>query len=101
MASPTEVRHTSSAFGEINSALNADTRVARPGAIYRIPIRTLVAPGHEEGGAGSALLARAGERLSVVPTGSRPRARALLSARDLSAVPCHRCSSDISRWRGR
>src|SRR3569833_3302935 len=99
MASPTEVRHTSSAFGEINLALNADTPVARPGAISRFPLRKQAAPGHEYHLARSALLACAGERLPGVPTGARPRARAFLSARDLPSVPGHRCATDIPRWR--
>src|SRR5690349_15836927 len=98
MASPTEVRHTSSAVGEINLALNADTRVARSRAISRFSLRERAAPGHEHHGARSALLARAGERLSGVPTGSRPLARALLPARDLPAVPGHRRAPRIPRW---
>src|SRR3569833_3386614 len=99
MASPTEVRHTSSAYGEINLALNADTPVARPGAISRFPLRERAAPGHEYHLARSALLACAGERLPGVPTGAHPHTQTKQTTHNLPSVPGHRCASDIPRWR--
>src|SRR2546430_2176007 len=83
MAPSAEVRHTFNADGEINLALNADTRPARSRAIPRFPLRERAAPGFSR----PSLFVRVGEGLSDVPTGTGALARPSFPACHLSALP--------------